>query len=41
MGKLAPYRIQHLLNRACWDADQARDRLREYVLAQSIRLMLF
>ena len=34
MGELTPYRVQHLLDRACWDADQARDRLREYVLAQ-------
>ena len=34
MGEVAPYRVQHLLDRACWDADQARDRLREYVLEQ-------
>lgn len=34
MGEIAPYRVQHLLDRACWDADQARDRLREYVLEQ-------
>lgn len=32
MGESAPYRVQHLLDRACWDADQARDRLRGYVL---------
>lgn len=32
MGEIAPYRVQHLLDRACWDADQARDRLREYAL---------
>lgn len=32
MGEIAPYRVQHLLDRACWDADQARDRVREYVL---------
>ena len=34
MGEAAPYRVQHLLDRARWDADQARDRLREYVLEQ-------
>jgi SRSO17 transposase len=34
MGETAPYRVQHLLDRACWDANQARDRLRGYVLEQ-------
>src|SRR5271156_2063122 len=32
MGERAPYRGQHLLDRACWDADAARDQVREYVL---------
>src|SRR5665811_1247703 len=32
MGEPAPYRVQHLLDRACWDADAARDQVREYVL---------
>lgn len=32
MGESAPYRVQHLLDRARWDADAARDRVREYVL---------
>ena len=34
MGEAAPYRVQHLLDRACWDADTARDRLRDYVLEE-------
>jgi SRSO17 transposase len=34
MGEVAPYRVQHLLDRARWDADAARDRLRDYVLEQ-------
>ena len=34
MGETVPYRVQHLLDRARWDADQARDRLRSYVLEQ-------
>jgi SRSO17 transposase len=34
MGDAVPYRVQHLLGRARWDADQARDRLRSYVLEQ-------
>ena len=34
MGEVAPYRVQHLLDRACWDADMACDRLREYVLEE-------
>src|ERR1035438_9998005 len=32
MGEAAPYRVQHLLDRARWDADAARDQLRDYVL---------
>jgi SRSO17 transposase len=32
MGEPAPHRMQHLLDRACWDADAARDRVRDYVL---------
>jgi SRSO17 transposase len=31
MEEAAPYRVQHLLDRACWDADAARDQLRNYV----------
>jgi SRSO17 transposase len=34
MGEAAPYRVQHLLDRARWDADAARDRLRGYVLEE-------
>lgn len=34
MGEAAPYRVQHLLNRARWDADAARDHLRDYVLEE-------
>ncbi len=34
MGEASPYRVQHLLDRARWDADAARDRLREYVLEE-------
>ena len=34
MGEAVPYRVQHLLDRARWDAEQARDRLRSYVLEQ-------
>lgn len=34
MGESAPYRVQHLLDRARWDADAARDHLREYVLEE-------
>ena len=30
MGEAAPYRVQHLLDRARWDADAARDQLRDY-----------
>ena len=32
MGESAPYRVQHLLDRARWDADAARDQLRDYAL---------
>lgn len=32
MGEAAPYGVQHLLGRARWDADAARDRLRDYAL---------
>lgn len=32
MGEAAPYRVQHLLDRARWDADAGRDELRNYVL---------
>ena len=32
MEEAAPYRMQHLLDRACWNADAARDHLRDYVL---------
>ena len=34
MGEAAPYAVQHLLDRARWDADAARDRLRDYVLEE-------
>lgn len=34
MGEEAPYRVQHLLDRARWDADAARDQLRDYVLEE-------
>ncbi|MEO6912049.1 MAG: IS701 family transposase [Edaphobacter sp.] len=34
MGEEAPYAVQHLLDRARWDADTARDRVREYVLGE-------
>jgi len=32
MGEATPHGVQHLLERACWDADAARDILREYVV---------
>ena len=32
MGEAAPYAVQHLMDRARWDADKARDRVRSYVL---------
>jgi SRSO17 transposase len=34
MGEAAPYRVQHLLDRARWDADAVRDQVRDYVVAQ-------
>lgn len=34
MGEAAPYAVQHLLDRACWDADAARDQVRDYVLEE-------
>jgi SRSO17 transposase len=34
LGLETPYRIQHLLGRALWDADEVRDDLQQYVLAQ-------
>ena len=45
MGEPAPYRVQHRLDRACWDADAARDQVREYVLdalssEESVRYVL-
>jgi len=36
MGESAPYAVQHLLDRARWDADAARDRVRDYVLEDLI-----
>ena len=36
MEEAAPYRVQHLLDRAHWDADAARDKLRNYV-AEELR----
>src|SRR5664280_1343890 len=32
MGEASPYAMQHLLDRASWDADEARDRVRGYVV---------
>jgi len=34
MGESVPYRVQHLLDRARWDANAARDRVWEYVLEE-------
>jgi SRSO17 transposase len=34
MGESAPYAVQHLLDRACWDADQARDLVRSYAISE-------
>jgi SRSO17 transposase len=34
MEEVTPYRMQHLLDRARWDADSARDQLRDYVLEE-------
>lgn len=32
LGEATPYRIQHLLSRALWEADAARDDLQQYVI---------
>jgi SRSO17 transposase len=32
MGEAAPYAVQHLLDRARWDADRARDLVRSYAV---------
>ena len=32
LGEATPYAVQHLLDRARWDADEARDRIRSYVI---------
>jgi hypothetical protein len=34
MGEAIPYAVQHLLDRTCWDADWARDRVRSYALRE-------
>jgi SRSO17 transposase len=34
MGEAAPYRVQHLLDRARWDADATQDQLCDYVLEE-------
>lgn len=34
LGESNPYRLQHLLGRARWDADGVRDDLRQYVVEQ-------
>jgi SRSO17 transposase len=34
MGEAVPCRVQHLLDRARWDADAARDQLRNYVVEE-------
>src|SRR5208283_4662773 len=34
MGEEAPYAVQHLLDRARWDAEKARDRIRRYVVEE-------
>jgi len=33
LGQATPYRLQHLLGRALWDANEIRDDLQQYVLA--------
>jgi SRSO17 transposase len=38
MGETAPYAVQHLLDRARWDADAARDQVRDYVVEELSRL---
>ena len=32
LGEATPYAVQHLLDRARWDADEARDRIRSYAI---------
>jgi SRSO17 transposase len=34
MGEVSPYAVQHLLDRARWDADQVRDQTRSYALEE-------
>jgi SRSO17 transposase len=34
MGEASPYAVQHLLDRARWDADQVRDQIRSYALEE-------
>jgi len=34
MGEASPYAVQHLLDRARWDADQARDGVRRYAIEE-------
>lgn len=34
MGEASPYAVQHLLDRARWDADQVRDQTRSYALEE-------
>ena len=34
MGDTSPYAVQHLLDRARWDADLARDRVRSYAIEE-------
>ncbi len=36
MEEAAPYRVQHLLDPSRWDADAARDKLRNYVVEELI-----
>src|SRR5664279_5356589 len=34
MGEAVPYAVQHLLGRARWDSEKARDRIRSYVVEE-------
>jgi SRSO17 transposase len=36
-GHVSPHRLQHLLAKACWDADLVRDDVRDYVVARLLR----
>jgi SRSO17 transposase len=36
MGEAAPYALQHLMDRDRWDADTARDKIRNYVLEEVV-----